>query len=89
MFWVGYELVKDLDMRTSIVSHFAFPRTLSCFFLFLLIIDLHFLIPGVIAWIYNPIAGLVIPTGTATSEANAEIERQPLTAEMKTRKCSK
>ena len=31
------------------------------------------------------IAELVIPTGTATNEANVEIETQPLTAEIKTR----
>ena len=79
-----------LDIRTSIVSKLAFPSNtiLSCFFLFFLIIDLYYLIPTVIAQIFNPTAELAIPTGTSTNEANAEIETQPLTAEIKT-KCSK
>ena len=38
---------------------------------------------------FNPNAELVMPTGIPTDEANAEIKTQPLTAEMKTRKCSK
>ena len=42
------------------------------------IIDLHFLIPAVIA----------IPTGTQTNEANAEIETQLLIVEAKISKCS-
>ena len=77
-------------MRTAIVANLAFPShtILSCFFLFFLIIDLYFLIPAVIAHIFNLTAELAMPTGTPTIEANAEIGTQPLTAEMKTRKCS-
>ena len=41
-----------------------------------------------IAQILIPTAELAIPTGTTASEANAEIKTQPLTAKMKTRKCS-
>ena len=41
-----------------------------------------------IAQIFNPTAELVIPTGTQTNEANAEIERQPITVEVKIIKCS-
>ena len=57
----------------------SFPNNtiLSCFFFFFLIIDLYFLIPAEIAQIFNPTAELVIPTGTRTKEANAEIETQP------------
>ena len=40
-----------------------------------------------IAWIFNPYAEVVIPTGAPINEANAEIEIQPLTAEMKIKKC--
>ena len=40
----------------------------SCFFFFLLIIDIHFLIPAVIAQIFNPIANLLIPTEIPTKE---------------------
>ena len=42
-----------------------------------------------IAQIFNPNAKLVIPIGIPTNQANAEIETQPLTAEMKITKCSK
>ena len=52
-------------------------------------IDLHFIILAVNAQIFNPTAELAIPTGTPTNEANAAIETQQLTAEMKIRKCSK
>ena len=42
-------------------------------------IDLYFLIPAVIAQIFNPTAEIVIPAGTHTNEAIAEIETQPPT----------
>ena len=50
-------------------------------------IGLYFLIPAVRVQIFNITAELAIPTGTPTNEADAEIETQPLTAEMKI-KCS-
>ena len=59
------------------------------FFFFFLIIDLYFLIPTVTAQIFNPNPELVIPTGMSTNDANAEIETQLLTAEMKIRKIFK
>ena len=40
---------------------FANNKILSCFFLFFLIINLHFLIPTVITQIFYPIRELVIP----------------------------
>ena len=40
---------------------------------FFLIMDLHFLIPEVIAQIFVPTAKLVISRGTKTNEANVEI----------------
>ena len=77
--------------RTSISIDLAFSNNtiLSCFFLFFLITNLYFLIPAVIVWSFKPTAELVIPTGTATYEANPEKETQPLTSETKIRKCSK
>ena len=36
-----------------------------------------------VAQMFNPTAELIIPTGTQTNEANAEIETQPVTAETK------
>ena len=67
---------------------FANNTILSCFFFFFLIIDLYFLIHGVIAQIFNPIAELVIPITIPTKEAKAEIEIHPVTADTKIRKCS-
>ena len=46
---------------------------LSCFFFFLLIIDLYFLIPTVISKIFSPISELKIPIGIPTKEEKAEI----------------
>ena len=57
-------------------------------FFFFLIIDLYFLIPTVIAEIFNPIAKLVIPIGIPIKEAKAEIEIHPVNVEAKIRKCS-
>ena len=42
-------------------------------------IDLYFLIPAMIARILIPTAELLIATGIATNEANAEIETQTVT----------
>ena len=43
-----------------------------------LIIDLYFLIPAVIAQIFNPIAEFVISLGIPIQEEKAEIEIHPL-----------
>ena len=68
---------------------FANKTILSCFFFFFfLIIDRYFLIPAVIEQIFNPVAELVIPIGTATKEAKVEIETQPVIPEAKRRKFS-
>ena len=75
---------------TSVLFNLDFANNtiLSCFFFFFLITDLHFLIPAVIAQILNPIAELVIPTGTPSEEAKAEVEIHPVIVEAKKRKCS-
>ena len=54
---------------------------LSCFFFFFLFIDLYFLIPEVIAQIFNRTAELIILIGMPTKEAEAEMEIHPVTAE--------
>ena len=56
-------------------------------FFFFLIIHLYFLIPAVIAQIFNPIAELIIPIGMPVIEAKAEMETQPVIVEAKIRKC--
>ena len=77
-----YESIKALEIRISIVLNFYFPNNtiLSCFFFFLFITDLYFLIPAVIAQMFIPTAELVISIGKLTNEANAEIETQPVIA---------
>ena len=57
-------------------------------FRFFLIIDLRFLIPAVIAQIFNPIAELVIPIGIPSKEAKVEIEIHPVIVEAKIMECS-
>ena len=61
---------------------FANNTILSCFFFFFLIIDLYFLIPAVIAQIFNSIAELMIPIGIPTKEPKAEIETHPVIVEV-------
>ena len=56
-------------------------------FFFSYIINLHFLIPTVIAQMFIPAAELVRPTEMATTEANAEIETQPVSVEAKISNC--
>ena len=57
-------------------------------FFFFLIIDLYFLIPAVIAQIFNPNAELVLPIGITSKDAKAEIEIHPVIVKAKIRKCS-
>ena len=48
---------------------------------------LYFLIPLVIAQIFNPMAELVIPKGIPSKEVKTDIEIDQVTAEVKLRKC--
>ena len=66
---------------------FTTNNNLSCFCFFFLIIHLYFLIPAVIAQIFNLIAELVIPIGIPIKEAKAENEIHPVIVEAKIRKC--
>ena len=68
---------------------FANSTILLCFFFFFLIIDLHLLMPSVIAQILNPTAELVIPIGIPTKATKAEIQTNPVIATIaKIKKCS-
>ena len=51
-------------------------------------VDLYFLIPAVIAQIFNPIVELAIPIETPTKEAKAEIETSPVIVEVTLKKLS-
>ena len=75
-------MIKDLKIRTSIVCNLSFRTNniLLCFFYFFFLIELC-LIPAVIAQIFVSNAELLIPTGTQTTEASAEIEMEPVTVE--------
>ena len=57
---------------------FAYKTILSSFFFFFLNIELCFLIPAVIAQIFNPIAELVIHIGIPNKEAKVKIETHPI-----------
>ena len=62
--WLVYESITALDIRTPIAFNLFFPNKfiLSCFLLF------YF------AQVFIPTAKHLIPTGTKTNEADAEIE---------------
>ena len=68
------KLIKALEIKTSKLFNLDFITILSCFFFFFLIIDLYFLIPVVIAQIFNPITELVIPIGIPTKEKKSRNE---------------
>ena len=54
---------------------------------FFLTIDLCFIIPAVIAQIFIPIAGTVLPIEIPTKEAKSEMEKHLLIAETTISKC--
>ena len=83
-------MIKALVIKNSMLFNVDFAKNtiLSGLFFFLLIIDLYFLIPAVIAQIFNHIAELVIPIGIPSKEAKSEIEIYPVIAEAKIRKIS-
>ena len=85
-----FESIKALEINTSILFNFDFASNtiLSCFFFFFFIIDLYFLMPAVIAPIFNTIAELVIPIGIPIKKVKTEIETHPVIVEAKIRKCS-
>ena len=64
---------------------FANSTILSCFFFFFLIINLYFLIPAVIAQIFNLIAKTYNSYRIPTIEAKAEMEANPVIVEPKIR----
>ena len=66
---------------------FANNTILSCFLFFFLIIDLHFLIPAVIAQIFNSTAELLMSIGISPKKTKTEIEIHPVTTEAKISNC--
>ena len=88
---INCDSIKALQIKTLVVSNLVFPSNtiLSLFFLSFLVTHLYFLISGMIVQIFTPTTELAIPTEAPSNEANAKIETQLLTAETKTRNCSK
>ena len=81
-------MIKALEIKTSMLFDLDFANNIILLCFFFLIIDLYFLIPAVIAHIFNPIAELVIPLGVPIREAKAEIEIHLVNVEAKIRKSS-
>ena len=79
------ELIGALQVKTSILFNLDFANNtiLSWFFFFFLIIDLYFLIPAVIAQMFNLILELITPTEIPIKEAKAEIETHSVIVEAK------
>ena len=81
-------MIKALEIKTSMLFNLDFANNIILLCFFFLIIDLYFLIPAVIAHIFNPIEELVIPLGVPIREAKAEIEIHLVNVEAKIRKSS-
>ena len=75
--WLTFELVEALEIIASVMLLFIFLN----YWL------IYYLVPPVIAQIFNPIAELVIPIGILTKELKAEIKIDPVNVEAKIRKC--
>ena len=84
--WLIAESIKAFEIKSPILFdlNFASNSILSSFFLFFLTIDSYFLLPTVIAQIFNLIPGIVIPIGIPIKETKEEMERHPVSAEPKT-----
>ena len=84
-----YESIKALQNRTSIIFNLSFLNStiLSCFFFFLLMVDLYFLIPEMFAQMFYPTTELVIQTETQINGVNTETETQSVTTEARTNRC--
>ena len=81
--------IKVLKTKTSMLFNLVSADNyfLSCFFFLFLIIDVYFLIPAIIAEIFNSTAESPMSIGILTKEAKAEIKSHPLTAEAQISKC--
>ena len=74
-----------MEIKTPMVFKLFLANNtiLSCFFCFILIMDLYFLVPAVNPQISNPNAELLMTIRNPTKEAKAEIETNPVTIEAK------
>ena len=88
--WLKFESTKVLEINISMLFNLDFVNNtlLSCFFLFVLFIDLYFLISAVITPISTQIAELAIPIEILTKEAKVEMETNPVIVEIVISECS-
>ena len=70
LLWSITESIKVLEIKTSMLFNLDFANNtiLSCFFFFFFTIDLYFLVPAVIAQIFNLIADLAVHIGIPIKE---------------------
>ena len=85
--WLIFKSIKALEIKTCMLFNLDFANNIIsfCFSFSFLIIHLYFLIPAVIAQIFNLIAELVIPMRISSKEAKTEIEIHSVIAEAKIR----
>ena len=86
--WLIYESIKALEIKIQKIFSLSFASNAiyDVFFLFFFIIDLNFLIPLLTVHKFNATAKLVILTEIPANKTKAEMERHPVTAEIRKRK---
>ena len=83
--WLIFESITDLKINTSILFILDFAKYIILSSFFSVIFYLYFLIPIVVAEIFNPIAELVIPIGIPTKETKEEMQTHPVIVKAKRR----
>ena len=91
LFWqLLYKYINSSEIKTLTVFNLFFANNSiwSSYFFSSLILDLHFLIPAVIAKFSNPTVRLAVAKKMSVHKARTEIETQLLIAETKISDCS-
>ena len=78
-------MIQALEIKSSVLFNLDFANIDLCF---CLIIDLYFLIPAVVAQIFNPAAERNLYWNTNQRKKVSEMETYPVIVEYKIRKCS-
>ena len=78
-------MIQALEIKTSVLFNLDFANIDLCF---CLIIDLYFLIPAVVAQIFNPAAERNFYWNTNQRKKVSEMETYPVIVEHEIRKCS-
>ena len=82
--WPVFELIKDLEIKTSELFDLVFLSNTTCYHFSSLFFNYWLILfnPAVIAQNFIPTGELAIPTGTPTKEVKAEIETHLVTLEV-------